>query len=260
MERILVTDTSFGDLEIEREILDELDCEVVEASGDLEDSVRDADYVLTHRRPITAPVIQAMERAKVIVRYGSSLDSIDCAAAKEANLAVCNVPDYAIEELADHTLALILSLARQVDPNARRARAGDHGLAVRPSTIRTLAELTVGLVGWGFVGRAVTERLRPFSCRVLVADPAVSFEEIEAAGAGAVELPYLFAESDVISLHCPGNEANHQLIDEDALFQTKIGVRLVNTSHGRLIDSAATYKRQKLQLAYKSCHQQQQLH
>ena len=172
MYRVLVTDSTFEDLDIERAILEPLGCAVesrqCKSPAQLLEFVASADFVITQFAPVNAAVIEAMARARLIVRYGIGVDNVDLAAARSHGIPVCNVPDYCIDEVADHTLAFILAATRQVVPHCLRLRDGRWGLEGPLEAMRTLRELTVGVVGCGRIGRAVIRRLLAFGCRVLV--------------------------------------------------------------------------------------------
>src|SRR5262249_39709575 len=143
----------------------------------------DADAIITQFAKLTANVIAQMKRVKVIVRNGIGYDNIDTKAAKKRSVPVCNIPDYCINEVADQTLSFILALTRQVLPNDQLIRAGRWGLAVREDQMRALKEMTVGVVGFGRIGRAVVRRLVAFGGGVLVSDPYVGNAAIRGAGA-----------------------------------------------------------------------------
>jgi D-3-phosphoglycerate dehydrogenase len=161
------------------------------------------------------------------------------AAARDKGIPVCNVPDYCIDEVADHALAFILAATRQVVTNCLRVREGKWGLATPLEQMRTLRDLTVGVVGFGRIGREVAARLRGFKSRVLVHDPVVAATDIARAGCLPVALRQLLGESDVITLHCPSTAETRGMIAGEALSLTKRGVILVNLARGDLIDSAA---------------------
>jgi len=133
--KVVVTDYAFPDLNTEQEILSAAGCEVVgrqcKTEADLIALCRDADAVITQFARVNAGVIGAMARARVIVRYGIGVDNVDLGAARARRIPVCNIPDYCIDEVADHTLAFILATARQVVPHTLHLRAGQWGLAVR---------------------------------------------------------------------------------------------------------------------------------
>ena len=199
----------------------------------------DADAVITQFAPLTADVIQSMQRARVIVRYGIGVDNVDLLAAKAKGIPVCNVPDYCIDEVADQTLAFMLATTRQVLSNCHAVREGRWGLATPLEQMRTLRDLTVGLVGFGRIGREVAARLQPFHCRVLVHDPAVTDAAVEKSGCHSVRMDQLFAESDLISLHCPSMPQTRGMINRDSLSAMKQGAILINVARGDLIDSDA---------------------
>ncbi|MSR56938.1 MAG: C-terminal binding protein [Planctomycetaceae bacterium] len=241
--KVVVTDYTFASLEIERSILEPLGLTLVagqcKTPAQLIDLVHDADFVITQFAPVNAAVIAAMQRAQIIVRYGIGVDNVDLAAARERGIPVCNVPEFCIDEVADHTLAFILALTRQVVSHCNHVRGGQWGLAVPISSFRTLRDQTVGVVGFGRIGRAVAGRLLAFKSRVLVSDPVVSADDVRATGCTPVGLPLLLAESDVVTLHCPSTPATRKLINADALTQMKTGSLLVNLSRGDVVDTAA---------------------
>jgi len=241
--KVLVTDASFPSLEIEQRILEPAGAEVIggqcKSPETLIPLVADADVVITQFAPITAEVIAAMTRARVIVRYGIGVDNVDLEAARARGIPVCNVPDYCIDEVADHTLAFILATTRQVVTNTIRVRNGTWGLATPLDQMLALRHLTVGVVGFGRIGREVVARLIPFHGRVLVHDPIVSASEIEKSGAIPVDLERLFLESNVFTLHCPSTPQTRGMVSRAALARMRPGVILINVARGDLVDSAA---------------------
>lgn len=242
--KIAITDYSFPDLGIEEGILRPLGHELVALKdkrppAEIAAFVSDADAVITQFAPVNAEVIGAMRQAKVIVRYGIGVDNVDLEAARVRNIPVCNVPDYCIDEVADHTLAFILASTRQVVSNCVKIRGGQWGLATPLDQMRALRDMTVGVVGFGRIGREVVARLRAFKCRVLVHDPVVTAAAIEQAGGKPVALRELLSQSDLITLHCPSSAQTRGLINADSLAITKPGLILVNLSRGDLVDPAA---------------------
>ena len=241
--KVVVTDRSFADLGIERGILEGAGCTVVDVGSKdpavLAAAVADADAVITQFAPVNAGVVGAMTRAKAIVRYGIGVDNVDLDAAGARGIPVCNVPDYCIDEVADHTLAFILALTRQVVPHSTAVHAGVWGLVGEVAGFRTLASMTVGVVGFGRIGRAVVRRLVAFGGRVLVADPAVSDADVRAFDGVKATLDQVLAESDLITLHCPSLPQTRGMIGDGALARAKPGVLLVNLSRGDLVDPGA---------------------
>src|SRR5438094_143282 len=133
MPKVLVTDHTFDPLDIEQALLAPaggvIDAHQCKTADQLVPLVGDADAVLTQFAPVDATVIAAMKRARVIVRYGIGVDNVDLDAARARGIPVCNVPDYCMDEVADHTLAFILATTRQIVPNTLQLRAGKWGLA-----------------------------------------------------------------------------------------------------------------------------------
>lgn len=244
MKRVLVTDYTFPTLDIERAILEPLghtvDARQCRTQEELIAAVAGADAVVTQFAPVTAAVVAAMTAARVIVRYGIGVDNVDLEAARAKGVPVCNVPDYCIDEVAEHTLAFILGLTRQVTVNNAHVHAGKWGLPVPLSAFRCLRDLSVGVVGFGRIGREVVRRLIPFRCQVQVFDPVVNPAEIEATGAVPVtSLGDLLPACDVLTLHCPSNARTRKMVSAAALDQMRSGSLLVNLARGDLVDTAA---------------------
>lgn len=243
MATVAITDFTFPNLDIEQAIVSEAGFELTHGNDKhvaaVQTLVADADAVITQFAPINAEVIEAMQRAKVIVRYGIGYDNVDIAAARDRGIPVCNIPDYCIDEVADHTLAFLLGVSRQVVPNTLHVRAGQWGLATPLDQMRTLRDQTIGLIGFGRIGREVAARLSPFKCRRLVHDEFVSAETIRAAGCEPVTLDEVLSHSDMLSLHCPSTPQTKQLLNATTLSRMKRGAVVVNLARGDLIDTAA---------------------
>lgn len=242
--KVAITDYSFPNLDVEEGILCPQGHQIAawkekHSALQLPELLADADAVITQFAPLTADVIQSMQRARVIVRYGIGVDNVDLLAAKARGIPVCNVPDYCIDEVADQTLAFMLATTRQVLSNCHAVREGRWGLATPLEQMRTLRDLTVGLVGFGRIGREVAARLQPFHCRVLVHDPAVTDAAVQKSGCHSSRMDQLFAESDLISLHCPSMPQTRGMINRDSLSAMKQGAILINVARGDLIDSDA---------------------
>ncbi len=242
--KIAVTDYSFDDdLKIESGILAPLGGQVrgrrASNEAELIDLVHDADCVITQFAPVTARVIQSMQRARAIVRYGIGVDNVDLAAAKARGIPVCNVPDYCIDEVADHTLALLLALTRRIVANTNYIRGGKWGSAAPLTALHALKQLRVGIVGFGRIGREVALRLAAFKSAVQVFDPQVSPVAIAEAGCQSVDLERLIETSDVVTLHCPSVAATRGMINGERLARFKPGALLINVARGDLVDTQA---------------------
>ncbi|MCX7803730.1 MAG: C-terminal binding protein [Planctomycetota bacterium] len=236
---VFVTDFTSPPLDIEEAVLApygaRLELSPDKTEEGLAARVGDADYVITQFAPVTAKVIGAMKKARLIVRYGIGVDNVDLQAAAARGIPVCNVPDYCTDEVADHTLALILAATRQVVPCANLVRTGVWKLAVPLQALRALRDMTVGVVGLGRIGREVVCRLKPFKCRLTGFDPAMTPEQVLAAGCEPVSMDELYARSDLITLHCPSTERTRYMINAESIARMKRGVILVNASRGTLV-------------------------
>lgn len=244
MPKVLVTDHTFDPLDIERSILEPvgavLDAHQCKTVEQLLPLVADADAVLTQFSPVNAQVIAAMKKARAIVRYGIGVDNVDLQAAKARGIPVCNVPDYCIDEVADHTLAFILACTRQVVSNCVGVRGGKWSLAVPLSEMKALRDQTVGVVGFGRIGREVVRRLLAFRGKIHVFDPAVHPNEIEAVGAvPAMSIEEMLPKSDIVTLHCPSNAQTRRMLNAERLASMKRGSILVNLARGDLVDTQA---------------------
>ncbi len=240
MRKVAFTDYTFSNLDIERGILEPLGCQVVSQQKytDQESLIHlteDADYVVTQFAPLSAAVIAAMTKCQIIVRYGIGVDNVDLGAAQLKNIPVCNIPDYCVDEVADHTLALILALTRRVVNNWDIVKTGQWKLAVPVENMRTLSDMTVGLVAFGKIAQQVAARLKEFKCKILISDPYVKRSLIERTGLTNVPLDELYAQCDLIALHCPSNAETKHMIQKHSIGKMKPGVMLVNTARGSLV-------------------------
>ena len=239
---VAVVGARFGDVGVEREVLRGV-AEVVEGPGTTPEefvatAAGAAGVLLGTGARCTAEVLERLPGCRAVVRYGIGVDNVDVAAAARRGIAVAHVPDYCVNEVADHTLALILVGTRKLAQGWEAARGGRWGLAaLRP--LPASRDLAVGLVGFGKIARAVARRVRACRFRLLAADPYVAAEAMRRLGAAKVELPELLVEADVVSLHLPLTAATRHLIGPAALRAMKPTAFLVNTARGGLVDEAA---------------------
>ncbi len=240
---VVITDWTFPDLSIEEGFLEgggaRLLARPCKTESELIGLCAEADAVITQFARVTAPVIGAMKKARAIVRYGIGVDNVDLDKARDCGIPVCNVPDYCIDEVADQTLAFILAATRQVVVHANHLHAGKWGLATPLAGMKALRDLTVGVAGFGRIGREVTRRLAPFKCAIQVFDPLVPVAEIEKLGARAVSWPELLRSSDVLTLHCPSTPQTYRMMNAEAFAQTKPGAIFINVGRGSLADPDA---------------------
>jgi D-3-phosphoglycerate dehydrogenase len=209
------------------------------ALGDLAALGADTEGLVVQWAQITGEVMDLMPNLRIISRVGIGYDMVDVEAATARGIAVANTPSYCIEEVAAHTVAMIMTQARGLPAYDRAVRAGTwkavdaRPLAVRPSTT------TVSVLGFGRIGSIVARGCRALGFRVLVADPYASADAVREAGCELVEIPDAVAQADILTLHVPLTEATKHLIDAAALATMKQGAVVVNTCRGPLIDEEA---------------------
>ena len=196
--------------------------------------------IVRSKTRVTAPVIVAAKQLKVIGRAGIGVDNIDVLAATEHGIVVFNTPDSNATTTAELALAHLFSLSRHLPQADRSLRAGDW----QPSRFigAELTGKTVGVIGFGTIGRIFTRRCLALRMHVLAYDPFVTPETIKETGAEPSGLDELLANSDYVSLHCPLMEKTRNLLDAARLAKMKAGARLINCARGGLVDETALYE------------------
>ena len=239
--RVLVTDQVFPTVDLERELLAGIDAELVVASGTREEVIalaHDADALLNTYLAIDADFVAKLPHCKIIARYGIGVDNVDLEAARAAGIAVTNVPDYSVGEVAAHTLALLLCLLRRLPEGFETVRAQEWNLdRIRP--VRRLSGLSVGLVGFGRIARRVARSLLALDMRCVVFDPYLPADArtaIDEAVTFVDDLDELLSTVDAVSLHCPLTPGTRGLIGRDQLQRLPSHAVVVNTSRGPLVD------------------------
>jgi D-3-phosphoglycerate dehydrogenase len=208
-------------------------------TNDLAAFVQDADAILCDTTPINADLLDRAPRVQIISEYGIGFDNIDVGAASQRGIWVANVPGFCVEEVADHTLALILAASRQIIPLDRSVRDGRwDAIGVARGATR-LSSQTLGLIGFGQIARLVARRARGFGLKVLAYSRSLTVEEGRQHGIERAELAELLARSDYVSLHLPASAQTRGLIDDAALARLKPTAWLINTARGSLVDEAA---------------------
>jgi lactate dehydrogenase-like 2-hydroxyacid dehydrogenase len=236
-----ITDHMIGTPDLETQVLGE-DVEIdffasTDEAGFAPDRLERLDALMVWGARLGERTIAHLKRCKGVVRYGVGYEKIDLTALSKARIPFANNPDYGTEEVADHAVAMILSLQRRLwehDHRARGYRSGwqVHSLKPLPRSNR----VTIGIVGVGRIGTAVANRLKPFGFRILGYDPgqppghekAIGYERCE-------QLDELFASSDIVTFHCPANKETRGILNADSLARLKAGAIIVNTARGELI-------------------------
>ncbi len=238
MSRIVITDCDHQTIDIERTIFAQAGYEVVLAQCHTANEViaagTGAVALLTQYAPITEAVLAALPSVRVVGIYGASLDNVELPAAARRGLRIVNVPDYGVDEVADHTIGLILALTRGIVRLDRAVHAGTWDFR-NGGELRRSSGLQIGIIGLGRIGSAVARRALALRFQVVAADPRQPAVE----GVRLVELEELLATSDLVSVNTRLDPSTRHLLDAAALARMKPGAYLVNTSRGGVVDQGA---------------------
>jgi len=239
---VLVTDYDYQSLEIEERVLSQHGVRLLTAQCRSPEEViragQEAQILLSQYAPITAEVFAALPQVLGAIRYGKGYDNIDVDGATAAGVWVVNLPDYSDEEVAEHTIGLILCLNRKLCAMNRAVHEGQWDVSAF-IPIRPLQGQTLGIVGIGRIGRVVANRALDLGMRVLAHDPYMSDETIAGRGVRPMSLDDLLSTADFITLHAPLTSETQHMMGLAQFRQMKPTAYLVNTSRGRLIDESA---------------------
>jgi len=240
--KVVITDCDHGAIEEEKEVLGRVGAELtfvnIKDEAVLTPICKEADGILNQYARMDRRMIEQLSRCKVITRYGIGVDTIDLTAATESGIIVANVPDYCLNEVADHTLAMLLACARKTLVFDRIVRRGSWDFR-KGGAIHRLQGKVLGLVGCGKIGLAVARRMTAFGVRVIAFDPY-----LKRAGEGVelTDLSTVLGTSDFISIHCPLTESTRHLIGEMEFKKMAKRPVIVNTSRGPVVDERALLK------------------
>jgi D-3-phosphoglycerate dehydrogenase len=236
---VVITDCDHGGIEPELDVLRAADVEVrleqVQTSEEVAAAAADADALIVQYAIVDGAALDRLPGCQAIIRYGVGVDTIDIEEATERGVWVVNVPDYGVEEVSDHTIALVLDLVRGVTVLNRSVRQGGWDYRVAEGN-RRLSTLTLGVVGQGRIGRSVAVKGAALGMRVLGYDvqPSLISSPVEPA-----TLDHLLTQSDVVCLHAPLTPDTEHMIDSASLALMRPTAFLVNTARGGLVDADA---------------------
>ncbi|MDD5111304.1 MAG: hydroxyacid dehydrogenase [Candidatus Altiarchaeota archaeon] len=236
--RILVADKLHGDAVKELKKFAEVDTDFEITPEDLVKNIHAYDgIVVRSRSKVTKDVIEAGKKLKVIARAGVGLDNVDVEAAKAKGIQVYNAPESLTISVAELAIALMLDISRKISYADRKMR---HGSWEKKACVgMELYGKTLGLVGFGRIGREVAMRARAMGMRILASDPAITIEDVREFNAELVDLDELFKHSDVISLHIPANEKTKGFMNKERIAKMKKTAVLINTARGAVVDEKA---------------------
>jgi len=243
--KVVFTDFDFPSIDIEKNVLSKLDCEFLTPQTSDEDKLIeacwDADGLLVQYAQITEKVIKNMTKCKVISRYGVGVDSVDGKAARAKGIHLCNVPDYCTDEVADHSLALIISLGRKIVQLSNNVKSGTWDVLIG-KPIFNFKRQTLGLIGFGRIPKNLSEKAKNLFKEILVYDPFISQETADKFGVRVSSFYEILRTCDFISIHCPSNESTRHLFSLREFQLMKSTSFLINTSRGAIVNSDDLYQ------------------
>jgi D-3-phosphoglycerate dehydrogenase len=242
--QVVITDCDHGSIAQEEQTLTAagigVRLEQCRTEQEVAERCGDADALLVQYAPISRQALSGLPRCRVVVRYGVGYDTLDLPALSAAGVWACNVPDYSIDEVSTQAIALLLALNRQLPRLGAATAAGVWDFSLGRPAHRLLGQ-TMGLIGFGRIGRATGRKALGLGLRLLATDPALSDADVRRAGAEPATLEHLLAASDYISLHLPLTAATRHLLGGPELARMRPSAYLINTARGGLIDEQALY-------------------
>ncbi len=244
--RILITDFVWPSTAPERDVLTAAlghDVQLIEAPDGSEPTLAalaaDCDAIMTCFAQVTPAVVRAAQRCRCISRYGVGVDNIAVDVATQLGIPVTYVPDYCVDEVSDHVMALLLTWNRQVNFYDGVAKAGRWEGTPSPHPLTRLRGQTIGIVGFGRIGRAVADKARAFGLSVLAFDPYLPADSDLPDGVNAAGLDDLLAAADYVTVHTPLNDETRGLIGPRAFGLMKPSAYLINCARGPIVDEPA---------------------
>jgi D-3-phosphoglycerate dehydrogenase len=243
--RVLVTDFVWPSTQPEREVLASIGAEIIEAPDGSEDTLAslaaDADAIMTCFAQVTGKVVQSAKKCQVISRYGVGVDNIAVSTATDEGIVVTYLPDYCVDEVSDHVIALMMTWNRQIQFYDGVAKEGRWEGVRSPVPLVRLRGQTMGIIGFGRIGRAVAAKAHALGLDVLTHDPYLPSKAALPPGVEAVDMPALLSRSDFVTVHTPLNEDTRGLIGAEAFAEMKPSAFVINCARGPIIDEAALY-------------------
>jgi D-3-phosphoglycerate dehydrogenase len=240
--KVMITDYQYEHVENERKLIEGAGFELIARRNSLKEEIIDigknVDALITQYCEIDAETIGFMNNCKLIVKYGVGVNNIDVQAASQKGIYVCNVPDYGIDEVSNHAIALLFALNRKLKTFSSSIKRGEwsYDSAV---PLRRFAGSTLGLVGFGRIPQSIANKMKGFDLQILGYDPYCSRERMEEFGVEKVDLNLLLRKSDNISIHCPYTTETHHMFSTDEFRAMRPTAFLINTARGSIVDEKA---------------------
>ena len=236
--KVVISDYYYESIHQEAAVMADIGAELLDYHCQTEDEViavaADCDALICQFAPITRRVIEAMSRCRVIVRYAIGVDNIDLSAAEEHGIYVCNVPDYGIDEVSNHAIALLLDCAKKLTYLAGQVKQGNCGYTTVKPLYRVEGK-TLGLMGFGRIPQLVARKMAGFGVHIIAHDPMMNEDQARKLGVTAVSFEELLAQSDYLSVHCPLTAQTHHLFNWESFQLMKPTAVFINTARGAVV-------------------------
>lgn len=245
--KVVVSDQDYPDLSIERGILEPIGGEVIDAQCKtggkaLIEYVSEADAILQQYAEIREDVIKSLHKCKVIARYGTGVDILDVKTCHERGIVVTNVPYYCVDEVADHALALAITLARRIPMYVESVRHGEWHWSKAGIPIHRFSAQVFGIIGFGKIGRNLARKAKTLKFEVLAHDPNIDAFFMQEEGVHKEDFETILRKSDILCVQIPFTPETYHIIGEEELRKMKSNAILINTARGKLVDNRALYK------------------
>ena len=237
--KIVISDYAWPNIDIEKDYFKSksIDLDVSSGKEDLIDKIKDADGLLFCFQDIDETVLRSAKNLKVAQRYGIGVDNINIKVATELGIVVSNIPDYCIDEVSDHALSMILAINRMIVPDSKMVKLGKWNDVKKSNRVFRLSDATLGVVGFGRIGRRLANKAKALGLNVIAYDPYINEEVYD--GVKLVSFDQVISSSDILSLHVPLTEETNHLISYKELEKMKENTILINVSRGGLINEKA---------------------
>lgn len=244
--KVYISDYDYPDLDVEKSILEPVNAEVIglqcKTGSELSVLAKDADAILQQYAKIPRETIEKLTKCKAICRYGIGVDIVDVQAANDHGIVVTNVPDYCIDEVAEHTIAMGMMLLRRIPAYNAATHAGKWHWQESGAPIFRFRHQTWGIVGLGRIAQNLVHKIKPFGFAIQSYDPYVSESFMSTVGVKKTSLEVLLETSDIVTIMCPYTKETHHLINEKALNMMRKHAVLLNCSRGKVVDNQALFK------------------
>lgn len=232
------------EVDIEKEVFSDTDIQVryIPTMEQFKEAIKEAHGIIIADTIIDEDTVKTLKNCKVIVRQGIGYDNIDLKSTADKGIAVCNVPDYCVEEVADHTIALILTSLRNIPLYDRKVKEGVWDINVIPLMMQRLNTQVLGLAGFGKIPRQITKKARHFFSKVIVHDPFITKEVADEYGVELVSMDELVESSDILSVHIPLSDKTKHLFNKEVFIRMKPTAYFINTSRGPVVNEQDLYE------------------